>query len=96
MNNINWGEQQMEDNEKALNLWLRTNIPKAEKKNEDTDDDSYLEEMTLCSVCEREMPKLNQGINTCQRCLQWIKDSTDLINKDNEEEENFKRISMDY
>jgi hypothetical protein len=88
---INWGERQMEDNEKALDLWLRTNIPKTEKKNGDINDDSYLEEMPLCFICEKEMPKLNHGINTCQRCLQWIKESTDLINKDNEEEDNFEK-----
>jgi hypothetical protein len=91
MNKINWGERKMEDVDKAVDLWLRTNIPKAEKKNGDTEDDSYLEEMTLCSICEQEMSKLDPGIHTCQRCLQWIKESTDLINKDNKEEDNFKQ-----
>ena len=81
----------MEDNDKAVDLWLRTNIPKADKKNGDADDDSYLEEMTLCSICEKEMPKLDPGINTCQRCLQWIKESTDLINTVNKEENSIKK-----
>jgi hypothetical protein len=72
----------------------QANIPKAEKKNGDTNDDSYLEEMTLCSICEREIPKVNPGINICQRCLQWIKESTDLINKkDDEAEDKFDKVN---
>jgi hypothetical protein len=70
INKINWGERKMEDNDKAVDLWLRTNIPKAEKKNEDTNEDSNLEEATICSICEMEMPKINHDINTCQLCLQ--------------------------
>ncbi len=75
-NEIRWGERKMNDNEQALNLWLQTNVPHAEKKNGDTNVDTDLEEMTICSVCEREMHKLNLGINTCQGCLQWIRRST--------------------
>jgi hypothetical protein len=46
----------------------------------------------MCSICETEMPKSNLDINTCQLCLQWIKESKDLINKnDNEEEDNIAR-----
>ena len=56
----------MEDNDKAMDLWMRTNIPKAEKKSGDTNDDSNLEEMTMCSICETEMPNINPDINTCQ------------------------------
>jgi hypothetical protein len=75
-NEIRWGERKMNDNEQALKLWLRTSIPHAEKKNGDTNDDPDLEEMTVCSICEREINKLNLGINTCQECLQWIQRST--------------------
>ncbi len=90
INKINWGERKMEDNDKAVDLWLRTNIPKAEKKSEDTNEDSNLEETTRCSICEMDMPKINQDINTCQMCLQWIKESTNLINK-NEEDDTFAK-----
>jgi hypothetical protein len=71
----------MKDNSKEVDLWLRTNIPNAEKKSGDNYDDSNLEEMTMCSICETEMPNRNLDINTCQLCLQWIKESKDLINK---------------
>jgi hypothetical protein len=82
----------MEDNDEAVDLWLRTNIPKVEKQSGDTNDGSNLEEMSMCSICEKEMPKLNPGINTFQLCLQWIKESKDLINKnDNEEYDNFAK-----
>ncbi len=44
----------------------------------------------MCSICETEMPKINPDINTCQLCLQWAKESKDLINKnDHEEDDNF-------
>ncbi len=89
VNKINWGERKMEDNDRAVDLWLRTNIPKAEKKSGDINDESNLEEMTMCSICEKEVPKINHDINTCQLCLQWIKESKDLINKnDNVEDDN--------
>jgi hypothetical protein len=48
---ISWGERKTNDNEESLRFWLQTNMPNAEKKTRDTDDDPNLEEMTLCSVC---------------------------------------------
>ena len=41
-NEIRWGERKINDNEQALNLWLRTNVPHAEKKNGDTNFDPDL------------------------------------------------------
>ncbi len=55
---------------------MRTNIPHAEKKNGDNNDDPDLEEMTVCSICERDIHRLNHDINTCQECQQWIQRST--------------------
>ncbi len=49
---ITWGTRKTPDNEEDLNSWLRTNIPSAEKRNGDENDESNLEEITLCSVCE--------------------------------------------
>jgi hypothetical protein len=63
---ITWGTRKALDNEDELNSWLRTNIPSAEKRNGDKNDESNLEEMTLCSVCEKEMFTFNTGINTCE------------------------------
>jgi hypothetical protein len=64
-------------------------MSKAEKRNEDTNEDPNLEEMTLCSVCEKEMPTITTGINTCTMCKQWIKESLELIaKKDDDKEEN--------
>jgi hypothetical protein len=65
---IAWGERKSNDREESLRMRLQTNMPKAEKRNEDTHDDSNLEEITVCSVCEKEMPAINQDVNTCERC----------------------------
>ncbi len=69
-NETTWGRKNPIDNEESVRMWLNTNMPKAGKRIEDTYDDSNPEEMTVCSVCEKEMLKLDPGINTCQRCLQ--------------------------
>jgi hypothetical protein len=67
-------------------------MPNAEKKYEDSNEDSYYETMTLCSVCEKEMPTLNYDISTCQRCQQWIKESLELTAKnDSDKEDNFDK-----
>jgi hypothetical protein len=85
---ITWGERKSSDREESLRMWLQTNMPKAEKRKEDTHDDSNLEEMTVCSVCEKEMPTINPGINTCIKCQQWINESLELNTKkeDNNED----------
>jgi hypothetical protein len=87
---ISWGERKTDDNEESLRLWLQTNKPKAQKKNEGTDDTTNLEEMTLCSVCDQEMPKIRPGINTCQECQQWVIDCKGLV----ENEERHTRDNM--
>ncbi len=69
-----WGERTKKDNEESLRLWLTANLPRAKKRIEG--DNSNLEEMKLCSICERDMHNLNLEINTCQECLQWIQRST--------------------
>jgi hypothetical protein len=76
---ISWGERQTDNNEESLRLWLQTNKPKAQKKNEGTDDDTNLEESTLCSVCDQEMLKIRPGTNTCQGCQQWVLDCKGLV-----------------
>jgi hypothetical protein len=83
---ITWGTRKTPDNEEDLHSWLRTNIPSAEKRNGDKDDESNLEEITLCSVCEKEMFATNIGINTCTWCQEWIKDSLELIAKKDDKE----------
>ena len=97
---ISWGERKTEGNEESLRLWLQTNKPKAEKRNEAKDDATNLEEMTLCSVCDQEMPRSKPGINTCQECQQWVMDSKDLnttkfqTKAQNDDETEFQRIPI--
>jgi hypothetical protein len=56
--------------------------------------------MTGCSICEKEMTAINQDINTCERCLQWIKESLVLVktkdgNEDKHGTTNFTRTQND-
>jgi hypothetical protein len=48
-----WGERKRQDNEESLQLWLKTNISKPNKKIGDTSDDTHLEEMAVFSICEK-------------------------------------------
>ncbi len=81
------GERKTDDNEESLRLWMQTNKPKAEKKSDAKEDATNLEEMTLCFVCDQEMPKIRPGINTCQGCQQWVNDCKGLTKNGNVENE---------
>ena len=81
---ISWGERKTADHEESLRLWMQTNKPKAEKKSE-KEDETNLEEMTLCSVCDQEMSKIRPGINTCQECQQCVNECKEINTQNNED-----------
>jgi hypothetical protein len=88
------GERKSNDDENSLQLWLKTNMPKAGKKNGDTCDDTNLEEMAICSVCEKEMNTTNPSIITYQRCQQWIEECLKPIGQKQDKEQIHGKVNM--